>query len=89
MITLEKIADVLRNYKKERAISDIKVTADGCVCCQIENRVNTNRSYTMMTQPIVDKQVLRIHIPKIAKIGPDSRVIRLFLVVQWELTATM
>jgi len=72
MITLEKIADVLRNYKKEHAISDVKVTADGCVCSQIKNHVNPNRSYTMTVQPIVDKQILKICIPEIAEVRSDG-----------------
>ena len=42
MITKEQIANVLNNYKKERAIWDITFTADGSVQSRLENLLNRN-----------------------------------------------
>lgn len=86
MITLKQIADVLRNYKKECAISDIKIAPDGYACSLLENRIDSRWPYTLTVHPIVDKQVLRIRIPKIAEIGPGSMAIEALLMTNAELT---
>jgi len=79
MIAPEQIVDVLKNYNKEGGIYDIKISPNGCVCSQLENHINENRPYTIIVHPIIDRQILRVHIPAIADIDPNNMAMELLL----------
>ena len=72
MITPEQIVDVLRGYDEKAGICDTKISPDGCVCSQLENRVNENRPYAIIVHPISDSRILRVHIPEIADIDRSN-----------------
>lgn len=74
MITLEPIAEILKNRNGE--ITEVEIDPQGYMRGRLANKVDPARPYLLIIHPMIERLILRVCVLRITRVHPGGRLVR-------------